>query len=151
MTNEELKTKIIPLSPGAAFEEATEWLTVLADPLNWKNLATQLRNDDFLKFDYLFCLTCVDWKSHLSVIYHLTSTAYRHHVVVKAKLDRGNPEIETVSDIWRTAEFHEREVFELFGVTFLHHPDLRRLILPDDFEGFPLRKDFEDPVNMIKL
>ncbi len=54
-------------------------------------------------------------------------------------------------DIWRTAEFHEREQAELFGVNFFNHPDLRKLILTDDFEGFPLRKDFEDPINMIKL
>jgi NADH:ubiquinone oxidoreductase subunit C len=66
-------------------------------------------------------------------------------------VDRANPEIETVCDIWRTAEFHEREVFEMFGVQFKNHPDLRRLILEDDFKGFPLRKDFEDPINMIKL
>jgi NADH:ubiquinone oxidoreductase subunit C len=73
-------------------------------------------------------------------------------MVVKSKLDRNTPEIRTVSDIWRTAEFHEREVFELFGVNFTDHPDLRLLILPDGWEGkFPLRKDFEDPVNMIKL
>jgi NADH:ubiquinone oxidoreductase subunit C len=72
-------------------------------------------------------------------------------VVIKVNLDREHPVIDTVSDIWRTAEFHEREVFELFGVVFSHHPDLRKLILPDDFEGFPLRKDFEDPINMIKL
>jgi NADH:ubiquinone oxidoreductase subunit C len=85
------------------------------------------------------------------MVYHFTSTAHRDALVVKVKLDRNNPEIETVSDIWRTAEFHEREVFDLFGVRFLHHPDLRRLVLSDDFEGHPLRKDFEDPVNMIKL
>jgi NADH:ubiquinone oxidoreductase subunit C len=85
------------------------------------------------------------------MVYHLTSTTHRHTVVIKAKLDRTTPQIETVSDIWRTAEFHEREVFELFGVQFSNHPDLRKLILTDDFEGFPLRKDFEDPVNMIKL
>jgi NADH:ubiquinone oxidoreductase subunit C len=85
------------------------------------------------------------------MVYHLTSTTHRHNIVVKANLDRTNPEIETVSDIWRTAEFHEREVYELFGVRFLNHPDLRRLILTDDFEGWPLRKDFEDSVNMIKL
>lgn len=137
--------------PAATFEEGSEWLTVLISPPDWKMLSAQLRQDESLKFDYLFCLTCIDWKTHLTVVYHLTSTTYRHHVVVKAKLDRGKPEIITVSDTWRTAEFHEREVFELFGVVFLHHPDLRRLILADDFEGFPLRKDFEDPVNMIKL
>jgi NADH:ubiquinone oxidoreductase subunit C len=71
--------------------------------------------------------------------------------VIKANLDRTQPVIETVSDIWRTAEFHEREVFEMFGVQFSNHPDLRKLILEEDFKGYPLRKDFEDPINMIKL
>jgi NADH:ubiquinone oxidoreductase subunit C len=70
---------------------------------------------------------------------------------VKVKIDRSVPEIETVSDIWRTAEFHEREVYDLFGVNFIHHPDLRRLFLTDEWKGWPLRKDYEDPVNMIKL
>jgi NADH:ubiquinone oxidoreductase subunit C len=71
---------------------------------------------------------------------------------MKAQLDRNKPEIETVSHIWRTAEFNEREAYEMFGVIFLNHPDLRLLILPDGWEGkFPMRKDFEDPVNMIKL
>jgi NADH:ubiquinone oxidoreductase subunit C len=70
---------------------------------------------------------------------------------VKAKLDRDNPEIETVCKIWRTAEFHEREVYDLFGVKFLNHPDLRRLMMTDDWIGWPLRKDYDDPVNMIKL
>ena len=120
------------------------------EPGSWKPLAQNLRNS-VLHFDYLFCLTCIDWKTHFSVVYHLSSTTYRHTIVIKANVDAVNPEIETVSDIWRTAEFHEREVYDLFGVKFLHHPDLRRLILTDDFEGYPLRKNFEDPVNMIKL
>ena len=85
------------------------------------------------------------------MVYHLSDTTHRHNMVVKAKVDRTQPVIETVSDIWRTAEFHEREVFELFGVHFTNHPDLRKLILEDDFVGYPLRKDFEDSINMIKL
>ena len=86
------------------------------------------------------------------MVYHLSSLKHHHNIVVKSKLDRENPQIETVCRIWKTAEFLEREVFELFGVNFLNHPDLRLLILPDGWEGkFPLRKDFEDPVNMIKL
>jgi NADH:ubiquinone oxidoreductase subunit C len=76
---------------------------------------------------------------------------YRHTVVVKVKLDHDQPVIRTVSDIWRTAEFHEREAFDLFGVVFTGHPDLRRLFMTDDWNGWPLRKDYEDPVNMIKL
>jgi len=150
MTNEEFKQYITGLLPSAVFDETGEWLNVAIDAQSWKPLAQSLRHSQF-DFDYLFCLTCIDWKTHLTMVYHLSSTTYRHTIVIKAQLDRTNPEIETVSDIWRTAEFHEREVYELFGVKFLHHPDLRRLILTDDFEGYPLRKDFQDPVNMIKL
>jgi len=152
MTKEELKIKITELNSSVVFDETSEWLSVLIEPTDWKNLAKQLRTVTGLDFDFLFCVTAVDWKTHLSVVYHLTSTIHRHTLVVKAKLDRNNPEIETVSDIWRTADFHEREQHEMFGVKFLNHPGLRLLILPDGWEGkFPMRKDFEDPVNMIKL
>ena len=151
MTNEELKIKVTELIPSVVFEEGGEWITAFVDGSNWKTIAQQLRSNEGFEFDYLFCLTCIDWKTHLTMVYHLTSTIYRHAVVIKAKLDRNDPEIETVSDIWRTAEFNEREAYDLFGVQFLHHPDLRRLLLTDDFNGYPLRKDFEDPINMIKL
>jgi NADH-quinone oxidoreductase subunit C len=152
MTNEELKNKITELLPAAAFEEGGEWVTVNIDPGDLLSFADQLRNEPALSFDYLFCLTCIDWKTHLTMVYHFTSTKFRHSFVVKAKISREKPEIETVSHIWKTAEFHEREVYEMFGVNFLHHPDLRLLILPDGWEGKnPMRKDFEDPVNMIKL
>lgn len=85
------------------------------------------------------------------MVYHLRSMQTDETVVIKIQLDRDQPVVATVSDIWRTAEFHEREAFEMFGVQFTGHPDLRKLILPDDFEGYPMRKDFEDPINMIKL
>lgn len=152
MTGEELKTKIIELTPTATFEEGGEWLNINVELNNWLPLVKQLRTDTSLYFDYLFCLTCIDWKTHLTMVYHLSSTQYRHNIVIKSKLDRNKPEIETVSHVWKTAEFHEREVYEMFGVNFLNHPDLRLLILPDGWEGKnPLRKDFEDPVNMIRL
>ena len=151
MTNEDLKTTIAELLPAAPFEEGTEWLTVSVEPDNLKTFASQLRSKAGLDFDYLFCLTCVDWKTHFTIVYHLDSTIHRHTIVVKSKLDRNNPETETVSDIWRTAEFHEREAYDLFGVVFKNHPDLRRLFLTDDWVGWPLRKDYEDSINMIKL
>jgi NADH-quinone oxidoreductase subunit C len=158
MTREELQIKISELLPTAIVEEGGEWLNIVIESTSWLSFAQQLRQTPGLDFDYLFCLTCVDWsqtpagKTHLTMVYHLTSTTHRHMIVVKSKLDRNKPEIETVSHIWKTANFHEREVFEMFGVNFLHHPDLRLLILPDGWEGKnPLRKDFEDPVNMIKL
>ena len=150
MTNEEVKEFITTIQPSATFDETGEWLNIFIESTEWKKLARSLRDAPF-NFDYLFCLTCIDWKTDLTMVYHLTSTIHRHVIAIKSKLDRTIPRIETVSDIWRTAEFHEREVFDLFGVVFINHPDLRRLILTDDFEGYPLRKDFEDPVNMIKL
>lgn len=152
MNNEELKTKITELPASASFEEGGEWITVNIDAKELVPFAQQLRHDTSLQFDYLFCLTCVDWKTHLGMVYHLTSTVFRHSIVIKSKLDISKPEIETVCHIWRTAEFHEREVYEMFGVDFINHPDLRLLILPDGWEGKnPMRKDFEDAVNMIKL
>jgi NADH-quinone oxidoreductase subunit C len=157
MTKEELKIKLTAFLPTATFDEggdpmAIGWLNMILPAEDFLNAATILRNDLALNFDYLFCLTCVDFKTHLTMVYHLTSTQHRQPVVVKVQLDRNKPEIETVSHIWRTAEFHEREVYEMFGVNFLNHPDLRLLILPDGWEGKnPMRKDYEDPVNMIKL
>lgn len=151
MTKEELKIKLTELFPSATIEEG-EWLNLNIAVGDFLSAMEVLRKKPELNFDYLFCETCVDWKTHLTMVYHLESTQYRHQVVVKVKLDRTKPEIETVSHIWRTAEFHEREVYELFGVNFLNHPDLRLLILPEGWEGKnPLRKDFEDPVNMIRL
>lgn len=152
MDRETLQITITTWLPSATAEEGGDWLNLQIDPADWLPLAQHLRHTPGLHFDYLFCLTCVDWKTHLTMVYHLESTVHRHTLVIKAKLDRANPQIESVTPIWRTAEFHEREAYELFGVRFLHHPDLRLLILPDGWEGkFPLRKDFEDEVNMIKL
>lgn len=151
LTNEVLKSKLEELLPGAVFEEGTEWLTLGCDPAPFKALALQLKSDPSLAFDYLFCLTAVDWKTHLTVVYHFTSTIHRHTLVVKVKLDRNDPVVDTVSDLWRTAEFHEREAYDLMGVTFSGHPDLRRLFMTPEHVGFPLRKDYEDPINMIKL
>ena len=111
----------------------------------------KLRQDSALDFDYLFCLTCIDWKDHLMMVYHLTSKTLKHTLVVKAKItNRMDAAIETICHIWRTAEFHEREVFDLFGVKFLNHPDMRRIFLDENWDGFPLRKDYVDE-NMIEL
>jgi NADH:ubiquinone oxidoreductase subunit C len=166
MTNEEIKQYITAHAPEANFDESGEWLNIVVESNHLKPLAAVLHGKP-MQLDFLFCLTCVDFKTHLTMVYHLTSTKDRTiNIVIKSNLDRVQPIIETVSDIWRTAEFHEREVFEMFGVNFLHHPDLRRLILEEEPaiavdekkesvnepKGYwPLRKDFEDPINMIKL
>lgn len=152
MTNEALKIKLTEILPSAIIEDGNEWIDLTLESTEWLSFAKQLRSDEALQFNFLFCLTCIDWKTHLIMVYHLRSTIFHHNIVVKAKLNRDHPAIESVSHIWRTAEFHEREVYEMFGVDFLNHPDLRLLILPDGWEGKnPMRKDFEDPINMIRL
>ena len=150
MTNEAIKEYITAKAPTATYDETGEWLNILVESTHFKSLATIL-NGQPMQMNFLFCLTCVDYKTHLTMVYHLSATTHRQSIVIKANVNRDTPVIETVCDIWRTAEFLEREVFEMFGVNFTNHPDLRKLILEDDFKGFPLRKDFEDPINMIKL
>src|SRR3954466_8734772 len=135
MNNEELKIKLTQLFSTATFDEGGEWININIDPVYWLPAATELKDDPTLALDYLFCLTCIDWKTHLTMVYHLSSLRYHHNIVVKSKLDRNKPEIETVLKIWKTAEFHEREVYEMFGVNFINHPGLRLLILPDGWEG----------------
>ena len=111
---------------------------------------SQLKSNSETNFDYLFCVTGMDWGKELGVIYHLESTTHRHIIVVKVKTeDRENPTLDTVCDIWKTADLHEREVFDFFGIKFNNHPNLKRLFLTDEWEGFPLRKDYVDEINMI--
>lgn len=150
MDRDQLQATLSSLASNVEFEEGGQWLNVTIPSKDWRSLAEKLRNDESLEFDFLFCLTGIDWPDYMSVVYHLNSTTHGHNLVVKAKIDdREKPQIETVCDIWRTAEFHEREVFDLFGITFLNHPDLRRIFLTDDWVGFPLRKDYVDEVNIV--
>ncbi|MDJ1484904.1 NADH-quinone oxidoreductase subunit C [Cytophagaceae bacterium YF14B1] len=102
-------------------------------------------------FDLLECLTALDNGPELGtmeVIYHLYSIPYEHSLVVKILFSRTNegvlPKVPTVSHIWRTADWHEREAYDLMGIQFVGHPDLRRILLPADWEGFPLRKDYTE-------
>ena len=151
MTGEELKISVATLFPDATFDETGEFLNTIITPAAFRQVMKTLRHNSSLSFDFLFCLTCIDWKTHLMMVYHLISKQHRHVLVVKVKLDNiKTPETETVSDIWKTAIFHEREVFDLFGVNFKNHPDMRRIMLDEDWEGYPLRKNYVDE-NMITI
>jgi len=151
MNRESLESMVKELLPEATAEAGQEWPVILVHSEKLKENISTLRFNENLEMDFLFCLTCIDWKTHFQLVYHLRSTQFAHILVVKTIVDREDPRIETVSDIWRTAEFHEREIYDLFGIRFLNHPDLRRLFMSDDWKGWPLRKDYEDPVNMIRL
>jgi NADH-quinone oxidoreductase subunit C/D len=140
-----MKEKIKNLVPEAQFTEG-EVDTVTVMPVQLHFLSRQLRDDEDLKFDYLRSLTGVDWgEEGLGVIYHLESTRHGHQLVLKVSTPASeNPELPTVSDIWKAAELNEREVYDYFGIVFTRHPDMRRLYLREDWVGYPLRKDFDE-------
>lgn len=151
MTNEALQSLISSWIPDLEFtDESSEYMTINVKKENLHNLMVQLKTNSETQFDYLFCLTGVDWGEDLGVVYHLESTSLRHAVVVKVKTtDREDPVLDSVWDIWRTAEFHEREVYDFFGIKFNNHPNLKRIFLTDEWDGFPLRKDYVDEINMV--
>ena len=151
MTNEALQNLISAWNLDLGFsEEGSQFLNVSVKLDRLHFLMEQLKINQETKFDYLFCLTGVDWGQNLGVVYHLESTIFRHQLVVKVEIDdRDNPIIDSVSDLWSTAEFHEREVYDFFGIKFNNHPNLKRLFLTEEWDGFPLRKDYEDDINMV--
>lgn len=102
-----------------------------------------LRIDPPLSFDFLSFVTSIDWKTHFEVVYFLQSTLHLHKLIIKVKLDNHeNAEVPTVTHVWPTADWQEREVFDMMGIKFPGHYNLRRILLPDDWEGYPLRKDY---------
>ena len=107
---------------------------------------TFLKTDERLRFDSLMCLSGYDMAGEeqlLGVAYHLYSTVLNHYFAVKVFLeDREKPRLKSVTDLYRTADWHEREAYDMYGITFEGHPDLQRILLEDDWEGYPLRKDY---------
>jgi NADH:ubiquinone oxidoreductase subunit C len=149
MDKSQLAEFIKSLANDLEIKEGKQYLEVTVPPSMLYKLARQLREKEESKFDFLFCLTGVDYGTDLGVIYHLRSTVFDHVVVLKTRTsDRENPLLDSVSDIWQTADFHEREVYDLLGIKFKNHPDLRRLFL-DNSWGFPLRKDYVDEINIV--
>jgi NADH-quinone oxidoreductase subunit C len=130
-------------------KEGKQYTEVTIPPAKFYQVAKKLRESDETCFDFLSSLSGVDYGKELGTVYHLYSTKHKHWIVLKTKTsDREKPELPTVCDIWRTAELHEREVYDLLGVRFSNHPDLRRLFL-DSSWGFPLRKDYTDDINIV--
>ena len=104
-----------------------------------------LRDEEALAFDFLADLCGVDRHPadpRFEVVYHLYSVRHGHRLRLRVPVGEADPVVDSVTGVWETADWHERECFDLFGIRFLNHPDLRRILLPDDFEGHPLRKDF---------
>ena len=115
-------------------------------PYEIERVAELLKTDPRFSIDTLECLTGVDYpeQGRIVVVYHLYSYALRHRIVMKAFLPREDPSLPTLVNVWSVANWQERECYDLLGVLFEGHPDLRRLLLPDDWEGYPLRKDYAE-------
>jgi NADH:ubiquinone oxidoreductase subunit C len=144
MDNIKLGEFIKSLGSDFDIKEGKQFIEVTVPPSELHSLARKLREKEETLFDFLVCITGVDYGNDLGVIYHLRSVKYGHSVVIKTRTaDREHPQIDSVSDIWEAADLHEREAFDLLGIKFANHPDLRRLFLNSSW-GFPLRKDYID-------
>lgn len=150
LNRQELTDIIRGFEPEAEFPEGTQLLEAIVPAEKLYALAEKLKSDKRTAFNYLIDLTAVDFSTHFTVVYHLDSTDFRHLVVLKSLItDRENPKVDSFTALYPTAEYFEREVFDLFGIRFNNHPNLKRFYLEDGY-GYPLRKDFRDEVNIIE-
>jgi NADH-quinone oxidoreductase subunit C len=128
-------------------ETLQPWAVVASDAI--AEVAAFCKSEADLAFDNLMCLSGVDYPKEtpprMEVVYHLYSYKHDHGFVLKVHLPRENPACPTVEGVWGVANWHEREAFDMFGIAFSGHSDLRRILLPDDWDGYPLRKDWQDP------
>ena len=114
-----------------------------------RDICLYLRDEPLVRMDHLADLTAVDFSTYpgdsgprFEVVYNMISTTFRHRIRLKVRVPEEDPRIDTVSSIWQTANWHERETYDLMGIKFDGHPDLRRILLPEDWEGYPLRKEY---------
>ena len=146
---EELKSAVEQLLPGVSL--TVEGGALIVAPTDLTAVCRCLKDTERFRLDYVANLTAVDYPpdpagggaGRIEVVYHLYSMAHKHGpVTLRVKLERANPVVDSVTPIWRAAEFQEREVYDLFGVRFTGHPDLRRILMWEGFEGHPMRKDY---------
>jgi NADH:ubiquinone oxidoreductase subunit C len=149
MDNIQLAASAAALAPGSEIVQGKQFVEISVAPELLVSAATALKQNNETLFDMLVCISGVDLGKELGTVYHLRSTAHNHMVVLKTMVsDRENPEIDSLCSLWPAADFHEREVYDLLGIKFRGHPDLRRLFL-DSTWGYPLRKDYKDEVNIL--
>ena len=141
LSGKEIASKIEEHFPGSIVESSQD--TVLVKSSSLLKVATFLKDTPNLDFDYLTSITAVDYYDYFEVIYQLTSLQHNHSLVVKTRCyGRDNPTLPSVVSLWRGADFQEREIYDLMGISFDGHPNLKRIFLWDSFQGHPLRKDY---------
>ena len=147
MDKDQLIAAVTAKFPEAKVDPSPSNLAVLIVPVGqYRAVMEFLKNDPAMNFDYPMCQTAADWpeRNVIAAIAHLYSMSLDHKIAVKVELDRGNPKMPTISDLWPGFDWFERETYDMYGVTFDDHPDLRRIMMTDDWVGFPLRKDYRD-------
>jgi len=141
LSGEKIARQIEKRFPESVIESGADSLLVKGDSL--LEVAAYLKSTPGLDFDYLTAITAVDYYDYFEVVYQLTSLKHNHGLVVKTRCyDRDNPVLPSVVSLWRGADFQEREIYDLMGISFEGHPNLKRIVLWEGFEGHPLRKDF---------
>jgi NADH-quinone oxidoreductase subunit C len=144
MTPEELVSRVVARVPGAEPVAAPDAVVVLP-PDGLADALRTLRDDPDLRFEMLSDLTAVDYLGRtprFEVVYQLNSLTHAHRLRVKVRLDEDDLVLPTASDVWKSANWAERETYDMFGIRFAGHPDLRRILMYPEFTGFPLRKDY---------
>lgn len=142
--SKERLAKLVEIFPKATFDAEAEEPALIVTAADFPAVLRALKEKE--GFDRLGNLTAVDWKDRIEMVYHLYNMEENVKLEVKAALDSAAPVIESATSLYPGAEFEEREVYDLMGVEFLGHPDLRRILMPDDYPAHPLRKDFVAPV-----
>ena len=141
LSGKEIATKLEEQFSGSMVESSQESLVVKSEFL--LPVATFLKTTPGLDFDYLTSITAVDYYDYFEVVYQLTSIKHNHSLVVKTRCyGRDNPIVPSVVSLWRGADFQEREIYDLMGISFDGHPNLKRIFLWEGFQGHPLRKDY---------
>ncbi len=149
MENSQLAALAATIAPDAQVVQGKQFVEITVSPDDLYAVADKLKNNSETAIDMLVSVTGMDYGTDLGTVYHLRSTVHNHMIVLKTRVsDRENPEIDSLCALWPAAEFHEREVYDLLGIRFRNHPDLRRLFL-DSTWGYPLRKDYKDDVNIL--
>jgi NADH-quinone oxidoreductase subunit C len=134
--------------PEAEVKDGRHYTEITVPASKLFSTAKLLRESEETLFDYLICISGVDYGQELGAVYHMNSTRHGHMLVLKSRTGRDNPNLDSVCSIWKSADLLEREIYDLLGIKFNNHPDLRRLFL-DSSWGFPLRKDYKDDINIV--
>ena len=141
LSSKEAVTKLEQQSPGSIIESSGNSLLVKTESLF--DVASFLKTTPGLDFDYLSSVTAVDYYDYFELVYQLTSIKHNHSLVLKTRCyDRENPTAPSLGSLYQGADFQEREIYDLMGLNFKGHPNLRRIVLWEGFEGHPLRKDY---------